>query len=149
MPRRVSVVVRGAPRLLRTLGGWAWGYVAPSLGLGARRCWRRATSVGNQNRAFEGTVRQLAWLRDMTHSARTHSYHANLPLWPGRYTCMGHTYRLMEPFRSGAPFDVSLISMAIFERFLYPTRLRWARPQWRSTTSQLLAHVYGWGSGPG
>ena len=25
MPRRVSVVVRGAPRLLRTLGGWAWG----------------------------------------------------------------------------------------------------------------------------
>ena len=80
VPRRVSVVVRGAPRLLRTLGGWAWGYVAPSLGLGARRCWRRATGVGNQNRVFEGTMWQLAWLRDMTHSARTHSYHANLPL---------------------------------------------------------------------
>jgi len=80
VPRRVSVVVRGAPRLLQTLGGWAWGYVAPSLGLGARRCWRRATGVGNQNRVFEGTVWQLAWLRDMTHSARTHSYHANLPL---------------------------------------------------------------------
>ena len=52
----------------RLVGGVAWGYVAPFLGLGARRCWRRATSVGNQNRAFEGTVWQLAWLRDMTHT---------------------------------------------------------------------------------